>query len=96
MKSFEDLYYEVLVRTLKEKDADFLEKLELYDTHQLDCLLHPEKHPLVWQTEKCKCENDDHNCVKACPFHAIHPGEAGEIKIDEELCPYRLYRPLPG
>jgi hypothetical protein len=36
MKSFEELYYEVLVRTLKEKDTSFLEKLELYDTHQLD------------------------------------------------------------
>lgn len=84
MKTFEELYYEVLVRTLKEKDTGFLEKLELYDTHQLDCLLHPKKHPTIWHTGDCSCEDSD--CVKVCPFHAIHPGEAGELKIDEEQC----------
>jgi iron only hydrogenase large subunit-like protein len=86
MKTFEELYYEVLVRTLKEKDSSFLEKLELYDTHQLDCLLHPQKHPIVWHTEDCKCKDEDRHCMKVCPFHAIHPGESGEIIIDEELC----------
>ena len=84
MKTFEELYYEVLVRTLKEKDMDFLQKLELYDTHHLDCLLHPEKHPLVLHTGDCDCE--EQNCVKVCPFHAIHPDQAGEIKIDENEC----------
>lgn len=86
MKTFEELYYEVLVRTLKEKDMSFLEKLELYDTHQLDCLLHPEKHPLVWHTGDCSCPDEEKNCIKVCPFHAVHPGEAGEILIDEEQC----------
>jgi iron only hydrogenase large subunit-like protein len=85
MKTFEELYYEVLVRTLKEKDTDFLKKLELYDTHHLDCLLNPEKHPLVWQTEDCSC-SEDSECIKVCPFHAIHPGEAGKIEVDEEQC----------
>lgn len=84
MKTFEELYYEVLVRTLKEKDTSFLEKLELYDTHHLDCLLNPQKHPLVWHTKDCDCE--DPNCIKVCPFHAIHPGESGKIMIDEEQC----------
>ncbi len=86
MKSFEELYYEVLVRTLKEKDTGFLEKLELYDTHQLDCLLHPKKHPLVWHFGECKCEDGEHHCVEVCPFHAIHPGESGEVMIDEDQC----------
>ena len=84
MKTFEELYNEVLVRTLKEKDSSFLEKLELYDTHHLDCLLSPEKHPLVLHTGECSCE--DQTCVKVCPFHAIHPGEAGEPVIDEDKC----------
>ncbi len=84
MNTFEELYYEVLVRTLKEKDMSFLEKMELYDTHQLDCLLHPEKHPIVWHTGECNCE--DPSCVKVCPFHAIHPGESGDLAIDEEQC----------
>jgi Iron only hydrogenase large subunit, C-terminal domain len=85
MKTFEDLYYEVLVRTLKEKDTGFLNKLELYDTHQLDCLLHPKKHPLVWQIEDCK-HDENCNCEKVCPFHAIHPGESGKMIIDEDQC----------
>jgi iron only hydrogenase large subunit-like protein len=85
MKKFEDLYYEVLVRTLKEKDSDFLQKLELYDTHHLDCLLHPKKQPLIWQTDNCEC-HDNPDCMTVCPFHAIHPGEAGKIMIDEEQC----------
>lgn len=84
MKTFEELYYEILFRTLKEKDAGFLEKLELYDTHHLDCLLNPEKHPLVLHTGECTC--DDPTCVKVCPFHAIHPGEPGETIIDEDKC----------
>jgi iron only hydrogenase large subunit-like protein len=86
MKTFEELYYEVLIRSLKEKDMSFLEKMELYDTHQLDCLLHPEKHPLVWHSGDCQCKEGEHNCVKVCPFHAIHPNQSGKIEIDEELC----------
>ncbi len=86
MKTFEELYYEVLVRTLKEKDMSFLEKMELYDTHQLDCLLHPDKHPIIWYSGDCQCEDGKHNCEEVCPFHAIHPGESGEMVIDESLC----------
>lgn len=86
MKTFEELYYEVLVRILKEKDMSFLDKLESFDTHHLDCLLHPEKHPIVVQTGKCDCGKADPDCAKACPFHAIHPGESGEIQIDESEC----------
>lgn len=86
MKTFEELYYEVLTRTLKDKDMSFLEKLEYHDTHQLDCLLHPEKHPLVWRSGECECDENDPHCVKVCPFHAIHPGESGELVVDEEQC----------
>lgn len=86
MKTFEELYYEVLFRTLKDKDTNFLEKLDLYDTHQLDCLLHPKKHPIVWHNGECACNDKERHCMQVCPFHAINPGEAGEIKVDEDLC----------
>ncbi|NLP34041.1 MAG: iron hydrogenase [Clostridiales bacterium] len=86
MKTFEELYYEVLTRTLKDKDMSFLEKLDYYDTDQLDCLLHPEKHPLVWRVGDCECNDDDPHCVNVCPFHAVHPGESGETHIDEAQC----------
>ncbi len=85
MKTFEELYYEVLVRTLKEKDTGFLKKLELYDTHHLDCLLYPKKHPLIWRIGKCQ-QDEDCNCESICPFHAIHPNESGEMTIDDENC----------
>jgi iron only hydrogenase large subunit-like protein len=64
----------------------FLEKMELYDTHQLDCLLHPDKHPVIWHSGNCQCEDGKHHCEEVCPFHAIHPGESGEMVIDESLC----------
>ena len=86
MKTFEELYYEILVRMLREKDTNFLDKLEFYDSHQLDCLLHPKKHPVIWHSGECTCAEEDKNCMKVCPFHAIHPGKANETIIDEELC----------
>jgi iron only hydrogenase large subunit-like protein len=87
MKTFEELYHEVLKRTLKENDASFLQNLKNYDRHQLDCLLHPEKHPVVWHVGECDCsEEEERRCMKVCPFHAIYPGESGEIKIDSDLC----------
>lgn len=81
--TFEKLYLEVLVRTLQEKEESFLEKMNLYDTHQLDCLLHPDKHPLVWHVGECECA--DPECVKICPFHAMQ-NQSGKILVDEVLC----------
>jgi iron only hydrogenase large subunit-like protein len=87
MMTFKELYYEVLQRTLKEMDDSFLQKLEHYDTHQLDCLLNPEKHPVIWHTGKCECsETEERRCMTVCPFHAIYPGESGEIIIDTDRC----------
>lgn len=86
MKTFEDLYYEVLRRTLKDKDMSFLEKLDYYDTDQLDCLLHPEKQPLVWHVGDCQCHEDDPHCVKVCPFHAVHPGDSGKMVVNIDQC----------
>lgn len=86
MKTFEELYYEVLTRTLKDKDMSFLEKLNYYNTDQLNCLLHPEKHPLVWHIGDCECDEDDPHCIKVCPFHAVHPGEPGKMIVDMEQC----------
>jgi iron only hydrogenase large subunit-like protein len=85
-KAFEELYYELLAKTLKEKDSSFLEKLERYDTHHLDCLLHPEKHPVIVKTGSCDCCDKNPSCAAVCEFHAMHPGESGEIVIDESSC----------
>ena len=86
MKSFEELYYEVLIRTLKEKDMSFLDKLQLYDSHQLDCLLHPKKHAPVWPVGKCSCGEEERGCIKVCSFHAINAGTSGTVTIDPGQC----------
>lgn len=86
MKTFETLYQELLRATLEKRDDEYIGALDEYDSYQLDCLLHPKKHPLVWCTEKCDCSDDDRHCVKVCPFHAIYPDESGKLKIDEKAC----------
>lgn len=86
MKRFEDLYQELLKATIENRDEEYLKSLDSFDIHQLDCLLHPKKHPLVWHTESCECSEDDRHCVKVCPFHAINPNESGKLHIDEDAC----------
>lgn len=86
MKRFEDLYQELLRFTIENREEEYMGTLDDFDTHQLDCLLHPKKHPLVWCTENCNCPDNDRHCVKVCPFHAIHPDESGKLHINEEAC----------
>lgn len=86
MKTFEDLYQALLKATIEDREDEYINSLDEFDSHQLDCLLHPKKHPLVWYTETCDCKGDDRHCVKVCPFHAIHPDESGVINIDEDAC----------
>ncbi|MDD4112581.1 MAG: [Fe-Fe] hydrogenase large subunit C-terminal domain-containing protein [Herbinix sp.] len=86
MKRFEDLYQELLRSTIENRDDEYISALDDFDTHQLDCLLHPKKHPLIWHTEDCNCSDNDRHCVKVCPFHAIYPDETGKLHIDEEAC----------
>jgi Fe-S-cluster-containing dehydrogenase component len=86
MKTFEELYKELLNAEAKDQEEEYLLTLDPYDAHQLDCLLFPKQYPLIWHTGDCECAPDNQNCVKVCPFHAINPGETGDIKIDESLC----------
>lgn len=86
MKKFDDLYKELLKATIENRDEEYLGSLDPVDIRQLDCLLNPKKHPVVWQTEDCDCNEDERHCIKVCSFHAIHPGEGGKLHIDEEAC----------
>ena len=91
MKTFDELYHELLKATIHNKSDEYLSTLDAYDVHHLDCLLHPKKHAVVWHTGNCDCSGDDQHCVTVCPFHARNPGESGEIKIDESLCAGCMY-----
>lgn len=86
MKRFDDLYHELLQATIENRDEEYLESLDSFDIHQLDCLLNPKKYPVVWRTGNCDCPEDERHCVNVCAFHAIHPDEGGNLNIDEEAC----------
>ena len=62
--TFEELYKHVLKSRLtgRELKAGKARK-------KLDCLMHPEKYPLVWKDEPCDCT--DAKCVAACMFRAL-------------------------
>lgn len=84
MTTFEELYRQLLKATLDGESFEDFEKNGLeYDPHQLDCLLHPEKHPVIWRFEKCDCPPDHKgDCTVKCEFDAIEQGEEG-IKIGD-------------
>ncbi len=85
MKTFKELY-DNLVSSALEGDYDANKEIDC-DPHQLDCLLNPRKHQLVVHTEKCNCTKEKtKECISRCPFGAISEAEAGEVKIDPELC----------
>ena len=87
VKTFQELYNQAVALALRD-DPEVLEKaLSEYDPYHLDCLLHPEKHPLVIRTGTCNCDNDQREqCVKRCPFDALYLDADGNIQIDPEKC----------
>jgi iron only hydrogenase large subunit-like protein len=86
MKTFEELYFEVLSRSIKDRSVGWLESVSRYDPHQLDCLLHPEKQPVIWRTGPCDCGKDGPPCLESCVFDAVSKTETGDIAIDADRC----------
>lgn len=89
MTEFQQLYQRVLQSTLgrTELPEDTGDPSAVaHRTHQLDCLLNPQKHPLIWQVDSSQCTCEDHNCESACPFEAIHVNQDGNMQIDPERC----------
>ena len=81
--SFEQVYRKALERALRgEKQNEQGEQQQ----RQLDCLLHPEKHPPVWKLSECGCKPGEDNCAAACLFQAIGRDEEGKLTIDPERC----------
>lgn len=82
MTPFEELYLKTVEACLNGKRP---EQAEGADPHQLDCLLHPEKHPVVCRISGCLCSGGD-ECEKSCLFDAIKRDEKGNIVISEKDC----------
>ena len=76
--TFDELYKHVLKSRLtgRELKAGKARK-------KLDCLMHPEKYPLVWKDEPCDCT--DAKCVAACMFRALEIKD-GKAVLNPERC----------
>lgn len=87
MKTFQELYNALISSTI-EGDSEAIKKAESdCDPLQLDCLLNPDKHPLVLRTGDCDCATGKpEECIKRCPFNAISETGGGGTVIDPEKC----------
>lgn len=82
MKTFQELYQEVLRRSVRNEEVSISD----YNPYHLDCLLHPEKHASVICTEPCEECAYERACKQSCVFDAIEPGEDGILQINPNLC----------
>lgn len=86
MKTFKELYDSLVVSAI-EGDFERNYDIEDYNPYHLDCLLNPQKHPLVLMTEMCDCpEGKTRECISRCPFDAISESDKGGISINPKLC----------
>ncbi len=76
--TFEELYRKVLKNKMKGAELE-----PGWQDKKLDCLLHPEKYPLVWRNEPCDCS--DAQCVTACMFQALEVKD-GTVTLNPEKC----------
>ena len=91
MATFQELYQTLLAaqaRSNLPEAIKYIRTQQDFDPKQLDCLLNPQKHPLVWRTGECGCAPGEGACERACPFDAIHSGpvEGGRVAIDVTRC----------
>ena len=81
MTPFEELYRRAVEASFNGHGK---EDLKGFDPHHLDCLLNPDKHPVVCRLSDCLCGEDD--CQKSCLFDAIKKDENGNAVISEKDC----------
>lgn len=87
MKTFTELYNQAVSLALQDDPEGLKAALKEYDPYHLDCLLHPEKHPLVIRTGACDCPPEARAvCAARCPFDAMRVGPDGNMLIDPEKC----------
>lgn len=84
MQTFKELY-ESTVKSVLDGESATPEAGD-YDPYHLDCLLNPEKNPIVIRTGKCTCSKKEKcDCLERCPFGALSMGKDG-VEVDPELC----------
>ena len=64
MKTLDELYQQMLKRAADGKPIGVEGEPRL-----IDCLAHPDDHPLVWRVKPCLCPPDEpHSCEEACDW----------------------------
>ncbi|MGI6238752.1 MAG: [Fe-Fe] hydrogenase large subunit C-terminal domain-containing protein [Christensenellales bacterium] len=87
MKTFAELYQQAAALAFSDDPAALERARADYDPDHLDCLLNPQKHPLIIRTGACNCPPEQRaQCASRCPFDAMEVGEDGNIRIDPEAC----------
>jgi iron only hydrogenase large subunit-like protein len=86
--TFNDLYAGLLRSAAKNELTAHLETLgkDTAVARSVDCLLHPEKHPVVWKTGSCDCPPEGAPCAARCIYGAIRRDQDGRLTVDEALC----------
>lgn len=87
--TFDELYNELVIQAVNAKEGEQLgQNIKAdHDKNQLDCLLHPEKHPIIWKTGECDCSPEQQEkCARGCLFEAMHPNQNGGIEINDQEC----------
>jgi iron only hydrogenase large subunit-like protein len=80
--TFKELYNEVVSEAVK-KDPSKLKAYDKLDKYQLDCLLYPEQHTVIWRLKPCPCPPEkQRECEASCEYGAIRPG----MEFDDEKC----------
>ena len=89
MATFDELYQTLLAAAVRRNLPEAVRQIrasEEYDPKQLDCLLSPQKYPIVWKLAECDCPDGTPACVEACGFDAAVPDKSGHIAIDMTRC----------
>ena len=89
MPTFNALYDRLVRASVNHKTEEELEKLrqEDFDSHQLDCLLNPEKYPTVWRVGDCNCSQEEAaNGAGKCLFDALYTDEKGNVAVNSKMC----------
>lgn len=91
MQTFQELYYTLLKAAAEGRAPEEAEELQKNgaDYKELECLLHPERNPIVRPRRSCAetCSPDQQQrCVDGCVFNALTTTQDGSMKLDETCC----------
>ena len=86
MKTFQQLYESAVQAALSKNPERAMNSLKPCDPRHLDCLLHPERHPVILRKDICICSKAGRKeCQKRCLFGAMEMEEDG-VAVNSELC----------